>query len=61
MAYDKPILIDDNNIEPAGAAVVVANVYWMANLVTTVNGVVTANAVAEANAAAEYNVTVVSK
>lgn len=55
MAYEKPILIDDNNITPSGVMAIAANVYWMANAVTTVNGVTVANAIAE------YNVTVASK
>jgi len=61
MAYEKPTLTDDNNIEPAGVGAIVANIYWMANIMYTVNGVFTANAVAEYNVAAEYNVSVVSK
>lgn len=61
MSYEKPVLSDDNNIEPAAVGAVVANIYWMANVMFTVNGMFTANAVAEYNVAAEYNVNVVSK
>ena len=61
MAYEKPILTDDNNIEPLGVGAVAANVFWMANAIYTVNGMFTANAIAEYNVAAEYNVSVVSK
>lgn len=61
MAYDKPILTDDNNVSTAGVGAVAANVFWMANVLYTANGVVTANAIAEYNVAAEYNVSVVSK
>lgn len=55
MAYNKPILTDDNNIEPAGVGAIIANVYWVANVMYTANGVTTANAIAE------YNVNVTSK
>lgn len=61
MEYEKPILTDDNNIEPAGVGAVAANLFWIANIMYTANGLATANAVVEFNAMAEYNVNIVSK
>ena len=61
MEYEKPVLTDDNNIEPAGVGAVAANLFWIANMMYTANGFETANAIAEVNVMAEYNVNIVSK
>lgn len=55
MAYEKPVLIDDNDIEPAGVGGIALNIFWIANINFTLNGNFTANV------NFEYNVNVASK